>query len=45
MAAFFKAPTKGRVETDTDADFTVLNADPATDGEREVHGDGREGDL
>lgn len=30
-AAFFKAPTKGRVEKNMDADFVVLNADPATD--------------
>jgi len=30
-AAFFKAPTKGRVEKGMDADFLVLNADPAAD--------------
>ena len=30
-AAFFKAPMKGRVERDMDADFIVLNADPAAD--------------
>lgn len=30
-ASFFKASTKGRVEKDMDADFIVLNADPAAD--------------
>jgi len=30
-AEYFKAPTKGRVEKGMDADFVVLDADPATD--------------
>ena len=30
-AAFFKAPTKGRVEKDMDGDLVVLSADPAAD--------------
>jgi imidazolonepropionase-like amidohydrolase len=30
-AAYFKATTKGRVEKGMDADFVVLDADPATD--------------
>jgi imidazolonepropionase-like amidohydrolase len=30
-AGYFKAPTKGRVEKGMDADFVVLDADPAAD--------------
>ena len=30
-AGFFKAPTKGRVEKGMDANFIVLDADPAAD--------------
>jgi imidazolonepropionase-like amidohydrolase len=30
-AAYFRATTKGRVEKDLDADFVVLDADPAAD--------------
>ena len=30
-AAYFKATTKGRVEKGMDADFVVLDADPAAD--------------
>jgi len=30
-AGYFKAPAKGRVEKGMDADFVVLDADPAAD--------------